>query len=248
MPTTALHLTAPAAWRDLLDSAPAFRLHLLIIFGGAELETERSRGTFRLGTFYSVETAVRPAFWMTPIVTASQDLGLSSQISTGLSRTAPRGHGPRSSGWSRLLVPVSMPEEEQASLRRKFPPWAGLGEQAAIPLCVGNIVLQRVRCSHQRTQSSRSEPCGATRSSSSAGVPHQPGCVRQTSKGEREWKGSSAVPAAPGCHTLALPQEPPESTRLPVAAASPAKGWAEQEPRPLGDRRRWEEAGEPAGG
>lgn len=40
-PTPALHLVAPAAWRDLPGSVPTLRLHWLTVFGGAELETEQ---------------------------------------------------------------------------------------------------------------------------------------------------------------------------------------------------------------
>lgn len=63
-PHLMLHLIVPTACRDTLNSAPTLGLHLLIIFGGAEVKTEQ-RVTENTS---STETSTRPAFWMIPTV------------------------------------------------------------------------------------------------------------------------------------------------------------------------------------
>lgn len=65
-PHPMLCLIVPTAWRDALNSAPTLGLHLLIIFGGAELETEQ-RVILNENTS-STETSRRPVYWMTPMV------------------------------------------------------------------------------------------------------------------------------------------------------------------------------------
>lgn len=65
-PHPVLHLIVPAAWRDTLSSAPSLGLHLLILFGGAELETEQR--VILTENTSSTETSTRPVFQMTPMV------------------------------------------------------------------------------------------------------------------------------------------------------------------------------------